>query len=789
MAIFQISRIQLRRGRKNSDEGVPQLASAEMAWAVDTQELFIGNGAVSEGSPTVGNTKVLTEPDLVQFQDKIDEMSASLAAATLLIANADITAINTGDQSLQLQINDISLQITALNESTSSASLNNEKTRALLAEATISASLLVEKTRAIAAEATLTTNLNTEITRASNAELILQSNIDVESTLRANSDLNLNNRITIDSERVDTEIIRALAAESTISENIFIEKTRATNAETVLTTNLNTEITRASNAESTLADNILVEKTRAMTAEAVLTSTTNVVPGLQAILNNLHIINILDFGADNTGITSSTTAIQDAYTSLPLTGGEIIIPDGLYLLSTAVVFSGTPKSVFWNISPGASFTGAGYIRGSFPTLTTSPDHYPGGPYILSYSDPAHPTNVTSGGYSALTAEAIQSSSPDKFTVGAFIGVQGDNSSSNANVWAVRPVLNALSGAGGEYYGIEVDVNNFSTISTVKGLSINGSGTSNITTGIDVLRRDTTKYLTGVHIKNSIDGLNIDSNVIRGIVIGSPTSVPNTLVSGKQLSNNTDSIVLQRFTDVSSTGTYLKGSSTTNTEVFSISTNGIISTTGNITINNSIIGPPSFTTRSVGTKFVLYQGVSVSSADYAIGIDNSTLWNSIPTTTAQFKWYGGTTLAATLSGTGDFSITGNLSTAGVQSTAGIVSSSPTAGIGYSTGAGGAVTQLTSKATGVSLNKQCGTITMAATALAGNTTVSFTFTNSAISATDGVILNIVGSATNGGYTVGTDSISAGSCVITLRNITAGSLSEAVQIRFIVFNGTTA
>lgn len=63
MAVVQISRIQIRRGRKNQGSGLPQLASGEFGWAVDSQELFIGNGAVSEGAPYVGNTKVLTEHD------------------------------------------------------------------------------------------------------------------------------------------------------------------------------------------------------------------------------------------------------------------------------------------------------------------------------------------------------------------------------------------------------------------------------------------------------------------------------------------------------------------------------------------------------------------------------------------------------------------------------------------------------------------------------------------------------------------------------------------------------
>ena len=63
MAVVQISKIQIRRGKANSGTGFPQLASGEMGWAVDTQELYIGNGSVAEGAPSVGNTKILTQND------------------------------------------------------------------------------------------------------------------------------------------------------------------------------------------------------------------------------------------------------------------------------------------------------------------------------------------------------------------------------------------------------------------------------------------------------------------------------------------------------------------------------------------------------------------------------------------------------------------------------------------------------------------------------------------------------------------------------------------------------
>lgn len=62
MAVIQISRVQVRRGR-TSQTGVPQLASGEFGWSIDRQELYIGNGAVSEGAPAVGNTRILTTND------------------------------------------------------------------------------------------------------------------------------------------------------------------------------------------------------------------------------------------------------------------------------------------------------------------------------------------------------------------------------------------------------------------------------------------------------------------------------------------------------------------------------------------------------------------------------------------------------------------------------------------------------------------------------------------------------------------------------------------------------
>jgi hypothetical protein len=109
-------------------------------------------------------------------------------------------------------------------------------------------------------------------------------------------------------------------------------------------------------------------------------------------------------------------------------------------------------------------------------------------------------------------------------------------------------------------------------------------------------------------------------------------------------------------------------------------------------------------------------------------------------------------------------------------------------GYITGEGGTVTQSTSKATAVTLNKKCGQITMHNASLAADTTVSFTLTNTTIVATDLLVLNHVSGGTAGSYLLNAQA-GAGSASINVRNITAGSLGEAIVISFAVIKAVTA
>lgn len=111
-----------------------------------------------------------------------------------------------------------------------------------------------------------------------------------------------------------------------------------------------------------------------------------------------------------------------------------------------------------------------------------------------------------------------------------------------------------------------------------------------------------------------------------------------------------------------------------------------------------------------------------------------------------------------------------------------------GIGYASGAGGTVTQATSKATAFTLSKLTGTIQFAADALASQTTVSATWTNTFIAANDIIVLTHVSGGTLGAYNIAC-AAGAGTATIYLRNVTGGSLSEAPVFRFAIIKSVIA
>jgi hypothetical protein len=120
------------------------------------------------------------------------------------------------------------------------------------------------------------------------------------------------------------------------------------------------------------------------------------------------------------------------------------------------------------------------------------------------------------------------------------------------------------------------------------------------------------------------------------------------------------------------------------------------------------------------------------------------------------------------------------------TTGNVTVPSVAGLGYGTGAGGTVTQGTSRTTAVTINKPTGAITMF-TAAGSLTWSQFTVNNSLVAATDTIIINQKSGAVNY-YVYQILSVSAGSFNIGFASV-SGVSSDAPILNFTIIKGVTA
>jgi len=110
------------------------------------------------------------------------------------------------------------------------------------------------------------------------------------------------------------------------------------------------------------------------------------------------------------------------------------------------------------------------------------------------------------------------------------------------------------------------------------------------------------------------------------------------------------------------------------------------------------------------------------------------------------------------------------------------------IGYPAGLGGAVTQETSKATGVTINTVTGAITTDDAELAGAAEVSFEVTNSFVAATDVPVVAVKSGASTGTYVASVSAVAAGSFTITLSNL-GSTASEALVLNFAVIKAAAS
>lgn len=207
----------------------------------------------------------------------------------------------------------------------------------------------------------------------------------------------------------------------------------------------------------------------------------------------------------------------------------------------------------------------------------------------------------------------------------------------------------------------------------------------------------------------------------------------------------------------------------------VNVGAIASGTANFLINaEAMEGSPLFS--SVAGAAGSFTNITASGT---LGVTGAATFSSTVATGA-LTVTGAATVSTTLAVTG--TVTGASS---------IKSSHATAGIGYATGAGGAVTQITSITTGVTLNTACGTITTVSSTLAAGVDASFVVTNSAVAATDLVIVNTksYGGTADGIPVAEVQAVGAGSFTINLRNQGAVTLDAVVVLSFAVIKGVAA
>ena len=271
--------------------------------------------------------------------------------------------------------------------------------------------------------------------------------------------------------------------------------------------------------------------------------------------------------------------------------------------------------------------------------------------------------ITNGGTGQATASAAFNALSPVTTAGDLIIGDGANSSTRLAIgangylltsngttasWAAAPAAGVTSFAGGTT-GLTPASATTGAISLAGTLVVSNGGTGATTLTGYVKGAGTTALTASSTIPNTdITGLGTMSTQNANSV-----AVTGGAVDGTTIGATTASTV--RATTVTTTGT---GSPTDATG--QVYLNG--STSNRVEWNTQGTGAPAFTTRSAGTKLLLYPTLSGSVADYAIGIDAATMWYSIPENNAsfKFKWYGATTEVASLDGAGAFTAVGGIS---------------------------------------------------------------------------------------------------------------------------------
>ena len=462
---------------------------------------------------------------------------------------------------------------------------------------------------------------------------------------------------------------------------------------------------------------------------------------------------ILDFGGVGDGSTDNAAALAAAFAALVAvggTGGTIEFPNGQFNFSSAPTL--TMPSGLFSITlrgVGADSTVLHWPTGAGLTIACSDDQH-----SVHVRDMTFTTGTTNAG-SALTLTnsvllgVIQQSDISGCTF------RGDDGGSGTNYWSFGIDVEGLSQI------------NFNDCMFYGSSTENGTGVSLI--GDDVGEEFGIVYnFQGCTFYKTGTGLRYDG-YIQGVTINQCNFVNGT------------------------TGIFQPSTAVGHTQL--AITNSNFDTTG----NNILLQAPVTAVSLVNCNFYIPTsgtGIAFTSTGFGCTIVGSTFNGELSSTGTTGVLVNGNVTDGICVGNSFFNLTNGIDLGGTATwdadnnvfntvtnpilNAGTNFSGPR----FTTGVGGSVTQVTSKATGVTLNRRCGQIVMHNAALASGATISFIFTNSFLTATATTIFrNSSSVGTAGAYRVQERPNGIGSTQIDITNITGGSLSQAIVLNFAV------
>ena len=291
----------------------------------------------------------------------------------------------------------------------------------------------------------------------------------------------------------------------------------------------------------------------------------------------------------------------------------------------AITLAGT--LIVGNGGTGAT-TLTGYVKGAGTTALTASSTIPN-------------TDITGLGTMSTqnaTSVAVTGGAIDGTTIGGTTAATGAFTTVTASTSVTTPTVQA-TGSGG------LALKNSSGATQM----LMGAG------GGDNLAVNVSTNLNGINAQIDVSPTGTGHVHIKPTGSGSIEIAPTSVGTINNMSVGATTASTVRATTVTTTGT---GSPTDGSG--QVYLNG--ATSNRIDFNTNGTGAPAFTTRSAGTKLVLYPSLSGSVADYAIGINAATMWSSIPENNSsfKFKWYGATTEVASLDGAGAFTAVGGIS---------------------------------------------------------------------------------------------------------------------------------